>query len=34
MTESLGEPAALHVNLLIQKKTADDDDDDSISRIK
>jgi len=26
-TESLGEPAALHVNLLIQKKTADDDDD-------
>jgi len=28
MTESLGEPAALHVSFLIQKKTADDDDDD------
>jgi len=31
MTESLGEPAALHVNLLIQKQTADDDDDDDDS---
>jgi len=27
MTESRGEPAALHVNFLIPKKTADDDDD-------